>query len=179
MRVSWLSRQRKCWGSKGGATSPLVRPRCSTSGRFAEYLRYPQEADRLVHSLFYRLLALHSAALRSPRTRRRLSEPGAARRSPRAARIPVVVVDEPQDLVRRPERRGTTLRDLALRFGSPTAFMPSVVGPMPVRLRNALTRELNCCSRVSMAVLLPRFHGQNGEESFARKPTIREFPKRL
>ena len=38
-----------------------------------------------------------------------------------------------------------------IRPGSPTAFTPRVVGFMPVRLRNALTRELNCCSRAFMA----------------------------
>ena len=39
-----------------------------------------------------------------------------------------------------------------IRFGSPTAFMPNVVGLRPVRRRNALTREVNCCSSVSMPV---------------------------
>ena len=38
-----------------------------------------------------------------------------------------------------------------IRLGSPSAFMPNVVGLRPVRPRNTLTRELNCCSSVSMA----------------------------
>ena len=41
---------------------------------------------------------------------------------------------------------------LRIRFGSPNAFMPDVVGLRPVRPRNALTRELNCRSSVSMPV---------------------------
>ena len=38
-----------------------------------------------------------------------------------------------------------------IRFGSPSAFMPNVVGLRLVRPRNTLTADLNCCFRVSMA----------------------------
>ena len=37
------------------------------------------------------------------------------------------------------------------RFGSPSALIPNVVGLRPVRRRNALSREANCCSSVRMA----------------------------
>ena len=37
-----------------------------------------------------------------------------------------------------------------IRFGSPTTRLPNLVGLMPVRGRNALTRSANNCSSVSM-----------------------------
>ena len=37
-----------------------------------------------------------------------------------------------------------------IRFGSPSAFMPNVVGLRPVLPRNAFSRVLNCSSRVCM-----------------------------
>ena len=46
------------------------------------------------------------------------------------------------------ERPGSISR---IRFGSPTAFMPNVVGLTRARLRNALTRDLNCLSSVIMS----------------------------
>ena len=45
------------------------------------------------------------------------------------------------------------------RFGSPNAFMPKVVGLRPVRPRNALTRDLNSCSSVSMPITV-KSHSQ-------------------
>ena len=39
-----------------------------------------------------------------------------------------------------------------IRCGSPTALRPNVVGLMPLLSRNASTRDLNCCSHVSMPV---------------------------
>ena len=58
-----------------------------------------------------------------------------------------------------------------------TRRMPRVVGLKPVRPRNALTRVLNCSSKVCMTDIPTVFEARNGEEIFSRKSTPRESRK--